>query len=154
MVDIELDADEFAGLEFFFDKYGQVWMSEMSASLATAAEIIRGWLEDYTPRRTGTTATSWRVIAFDRNDYDISNLNEPIITFLTEGTRPHRIPTSGNTLLHWTDNEGFDHFAMHVQHLGTEPIDIVGQALDAAEPELEELWDAADDAASRDMGFK
>ncbi len=118
--------------------------TEINASLARAAEIIRGWLEDYTPRRSGLTATSWRVIAFGRDDYEISNLNEPIITFITEGTRPHDI--YGNPL-HWTDDLGADHFAMHVSHPGTQPVDIVGMALDAAEPELDALFDAAIDAA-------
>lgn len=155
MVDVELDTDQFAGLEYFFDDWSEAWRDEMGATLATAAEVLRGWLEDYTPRgKTGTTATSWRVIAFDRDNYEIMNTNEPIITFLTEGTRAHPIfahPLSG--WLHWTDDDGFDHFAHYVHHPGTAPIDIVGQALEAADSELNALWDAAEESADRDVGF-
>lgn len=150
MVDVDYDTDEVTGLNRFFTDYGAALGREFSAVGDTAAEILRGWLQDYTPRRSGVTATSWQVIAFGRNDYEISNSNEPIITFITEGTRPHDI--YGNPL-HWTDEDGFDHFATHVRHPGTEPVDIVGQALDAADPELEALWDAALDAADRDVGF-
>jgi hypothetical protein len=153
MVDIELDdSNGFTGLDRFLTNYGAALDREYSAAAGTAGEIVRGWLEDYTPRRSGVTATSWRVIAFGRNDYEISNTNEPIITFLTEGTRGHDI--YGHPWLHWTDDDGFDHFAMHVWIPPREGIDIVGQALDAADPELDALWDAAEDAADRSVGFE
>lgn len=152
-MDVEFDTDEVDGLDRFFTDYGAALDREFSAVGDRAAEIIRGWLEDFTPRRSGVTATSWRVIAFGRNDYEITNTNEPIITFITEGTQPHMIEAGLGHYLHWTDDSGFDHFAQMVMHPGTEPVDIVGQALDAADPELEELWDAALDAADRDVGF-
>jgi hypothetical protein len=151
MVDVDFDPGEsFEQMEYDELEFHERLQEELDIVLTQAAEIIRGWLQDYTPRRTSLTATSWYVVAFDRNDYYITNTNEPIITFLTEGTRPHIIASHGGHPLHWVDEEKGDMFALWVYHPGTEGIDIVGQALDAAEPELDQLWDMAIDAANRE----
>jgi len=114
----------------------------------TGAEILRQWLEDNTPQRTGLTSISWVVIPLDIGEYVITNTNDPIATFLSGGTAPHEI--FGNPL-HWVDFEtGEDRFATHVHHPGTAPLNLEERALQETEAEIDALWDAAIDAAERE----
>jgi hypothetical protein len=137
-------------MEYDEVRFNETLKDELDISMDKAAKIIQGWLSDFTPKRTWKTATSWIVIPFDRDDYYITNTNEPIITFLTEDTKEHFIGAQHGHPLHWEDDDHNQFFAWWVIHPGTTGQDIVGQALNAAEPELEMLWDMAIDAANRE----
>jgi hypothetical protein len=147
MVDIDFDSEEaFANMELEDLNFSTILDMEIYASLPYAADIILGHLIDYTPVRTGLTAASWQVIAVDRDEYYITNTNEPIITFLIEGTAAHDIYPVQASMLHWEDDAG-EHFAHSVHVQGILPTPIEELALDASTEELDQLWSAVVDTA-------
>lgn len=120
----------------------------LDIAMRAAAELLMEKLFEITPKKSTLTATSWVVIPIDRGQYLIANTNDPIATFLSEGTAPHEI--FGNPL-HWVDLEtGEDRFAMHVHHPGTQPLYLEDSALLACEPEIQALEEAAIEAAERE----
>jgi hypothetical protein len=148
MVDVDFDpGDSFEQMEYDEVEFHERLQEEIDSSLDDAANIILKWLITFTPVRTGTTAASWQVIAANRDDYYITNTNEPVISFLTEGTAPHG-PVFAQAL-HWVDPDtGEDIFAKWVR--GIMPTPIEDMAMEEADPELEQLWDMAIDAANRE----
>lgn len=153
MVEVTIDSDELDSGADELENYGASYAANLDEALSTASEIIRSWLVYFTPKRTGLTAESWEVVAADRDDYYITNSNEPIISYLIEGTAAHDVFPVNAEVLHWEDESG-EHFAMHTHPSGIVGTDIEGLALDASDSELEELWDMAEDAADRDGGFE
>jgi hypothetical protein len=149
MVEIDIQGEEEAYGELEDLDFSMRLDEQMGPALEQAANVIRQWLVYYTPTRTGRTAASWSVIAVDRDDYYITNTNEPIITYLTEGTAPHYIAPVQAQALHWVEN-GQDYFSMGHMVSGIVGVDIEEQALVASEPELDNLFDMAVDAATRD----
>jgi hypothetical protein len=163
LVNVDVDDRALAEAELDDLAFSEALDSEVNAALGTAAEIIKQWLAFYTPggkdymgpmsRRgsTGLTAASWEVVAVDRDEYFITNTNEPIITYLIEGTAAHWIYPAWAQALHWVDESGVDHFSKGHEVSGIVGTDIEGLAMEAAQPELDELFNAAIDAAERDV---
>lgn len=145
-----MDSEEaFASMELEDLNFSGALMDEIYASLPYAADIILEKLVEFTPVRTGLTAASWQVVAVDRGEYFITNSNEPVITFLTEGTAEHRVEPVSAQALHWTDDSG-EYFSKGHTVAGIVGTDIEGLAMNEAEPELDQLWDAAVDAAMQE----
>lgn len=152
IVNMDMDGEEeVANLELQDLRFTGALNDEVNASLPQASEIIRRWLQYFTPvGETEITAQSWIVVAVDRDEYFITNTNEPIITWIIEGTAEHFVAPVTASALHWTDFSG-EHFSKGHWVRGIVGTDIEGLAMDAADPELETLWDMAVDAASREM---
>ena len=148
MVFIEIDDSDLEKEAQSMENLAERLPINLDIAMHAAADLIRDKLEEITPKRTGLTAISWTVIPLDRGEYLITNTNDPIATFLSEGTAPHEI--FGNPL-HWVDlDTGEDRFAMHVHHPGTQPLYLEDSAMLACEAEIQALEDAAIEAAERE----
>ena len=146
MVDLSIESKEFDSLPDDLEDFADVLPEKTDLAMRLGAERVREILEEITPKRTGFTAAAWTVIPVDVGQFVIINANEPIATFLSEGTAPHDIFPVNAQALHWTDESG-EHFAAYVHHPGTEPLNLEETALQMAEPDLEELLDNAENEA-------
>jgi hypothetical protein len=151
MVEMEIDGDDIDDLRRDFENYTEKLPEELNIAMEACAERIKEILERITPKNTGLTAISWTVIPMGMGEFVITNDNEPIATFLSEGTVAHRIPSVGYAKLHWVDEGGEDRFASWVWHPGTQPLYLEDSAMLEAEPFIEEMLDAAEDAAWREV---
>ena len=148
MVELEIDDLDLEKEAESMERLAERLPIQLDIAMHAAAELIRDKLEEITPKDTGLTAISWVVVPIDRGVYVITNTNDPIATFLSEGTAPHEI--FGNPL-HWVDlDTGEDRFAMHVHHPGTRALYLEDSAMLACEPEIQALEDAAMEAAERE----
>lgn len=153
MVEVETDAgpvfDIFADeVDAVRERLGKV----IDEKMVDVVEKLRELLRDLTPKRTGFTAESWTVLHVGEGEFFITNSNEPVITFLLEGTNPHDIPREPmppGRWLHWFDDFGGEHFAKQVHHPGTEAQPIIEEALaeidddiaEALATAVDEVWD-------------
>jgi hypothetical protein len=142
-MEIETDLDNLSG---GLENFSKNLPDKIEAAMEFAAERIKDILEEITTKRTGFTAEAWTVIPVNPGEFVILNANEPVATFLSEGTAPHDIfPLTGQAL-HWTDETG-EHFAAYVHHPGTEGLQLEETALAMAEGYIDEVLDAAEDEA-------
>ncbi len=154
MVDVTTDGEEtFSEGADGMEGWGGAFMNGFYEALNDAAQIIREQLYDATPKRTGETAEAWYVVAADRDEYFITNDNNEIITYLTEGTSAHFVAPVWAQALHWTD-EGGEYFSAGHMVSGIVGIPIEEIALEAAEPELDMLWDQAEEQADETGEFE
>jgi hypothetical protein len=146
MVEIEIDSSEFDSLPEDLTNFSEILPEKTDLAMRLGAERVREILEEITPKRTGFTASAWTVIAVDVGEFVILNANEPIATFLSEGTAPHDIFPVSAQALHWMDETG-EHFAAYVHHPGTEPLNLEETALAMAEPDVQQYLDEAEEEA-------
>jgi hypothetical protein len=159
MVDMSFgdSEDVLDGLALNMEKYADNFPKQLDIAMAAAAELVRQKLVEITPKRTGFTAEAWVVIPMGIGEFVITNSNEPIASFLSEGTSPHPIDPVSARVLHWVsinaEGAAGDVFAMHVDHPGTQPLNLEDVAMLEVEPMIDDLIDAADDAAAREAGL-
>lgn len=156
MVNIEID-DDFGDVDGALQRWGQKLFDNLDEGIAGLGEMIRQRLEDVTneffPGGTGATAAAWTVISLGMGDFYITNSNEPVITFITQGTAAHWVFPTVAKALHWIDESGRDRFSMGHEVRGIIGVDIEGIVMQEMDPFIENLMDAAIDAADREAGF-
>ena len=150
-VEVEVESGDFDGLADQLDHYAEAFDRHLQEGLASVVDMLLQYLYDLTPKMTRETASSWTVIPGDYGEWIISNSNEPIITYLTEGTEPHWVEPVVAKALHWIDPAtGEDRFSMGHEVAGIYGVDIEGTALDAIDPFLEDVVETADELAARE----
>ena len=128
------------------DDYLDRFQTYVDDAMRQAAELVRDKLEEITPKLTGFTAASWVVISVGWGEFYITNSNEPVATFLSEGTAPHDIYPVSAEALHWVDESG-EHFAKHVYHPGTEGLNLEETALAETSDDVDRLIAEAEERA-------
>jgi hypothetical protein len=145
------------------ERYGNSLAAEMDAAMEMIADEILKRLRQFTPvnerpgpasEPQGTTRDSWTVLPVGRGEFFITNSNEPVITYITQGTAAHWVfPTVAKTL-HWIDDSGRDRFSKGHEVRGIIGIDIENLVMNEMDPYIESLMDMAIDAADREIGFE
>lgn len=146
---IEIDAEPLTKLDEAMKLASGKLGKEVDAGMEYVAERIRQTLYELTPKRTGFTAEAWTVLHVGSGEFFITNANEPIITFLSEGTVEHEIAPVRARALHWVDEAGIDRFSMGHRVLGIEPLNLEERALEENADLIDQIIDAAEDAAFR-----
>ena len=153
MVNVAIDSSEFDSLPDDIEKYAAAFGPEVDAAMGGLAEMLRAKLEEITKKRTGETAAAWTVVAAGVGEFIVTNSNEPVITYLTQGTAAHFVRPVSAKALHWVDESGVDRFSMGHEVRGIVGEDYEAEALDWLEPYIDQFLDAADDAAWRKAGL-
>jgi len=147
-VEVEIDSDEFDGLGDEFETYANAFEKYLQEGLASLVDMLLMFLYELTPKMTGETAASWTVIPGEFGEWFITNSNEPIITYLTQGTLAHWVAPVAAKALHWVDPlTGEDRFSKGHEVSGIYGVDIEGTALDAIDPFLEDVVETAEELA-------
>jgi hypothetical protein len=148
MVEIEIEAHEFDELPDDLENWGNALMPNIYVAMDQLANELKEWLEYLTWKDSGLTAASWVVIPIDIGQFFITNTNEPVITFITQGTAAHFVAPVFAEALHWVDETG-EHFSKGHWVSGIVGEDFESEALEAMEDRIEELLQAAFDATDR-----
>lgn len=120
-------------------------------ALDAYAVILLDRLADLTPiGETGETAQSWEVLHSGVWQLFITNSNQPISTFLSEGTMAHWVEPVTAKALHWIGPDGGSYFSKGHMVSGIKPLFIEWNALQQTSDELDELMAKAESLAFDD----
>jgi hypothetical protein len=131
------------------EAYKDALNSRIQEALDKYSIILLDRLADLTPiGETGETASSWEVFSSTWQIF-ITNSNEPVATFLSEGTVGHWIEPVTAQALHWTIG-GIDFFSKGHMVTGITPHFIEWNALQDTQDDLIALLDEAESEAFDD----
>jgi hypothetical protein len=132
------------------EAYNEALKVRISEALDKYSVILLDRLADLTPiGETGETARSWEVFHSGVWEIFITNSNEPVSTFLSEGTIAHWVAPVTAQALHWTEG-GVDFFSKGHMVTGITPLFIEWNALRDTEDDLIALLDEAESEAFDD----
>jgi len=140
------------GVEKQMKDFDDALKETIQDALDDYCEVLLKKLYEVTPKDTGETAASWEVIPVAMWDFFISNSNEPIATFLSEGTVDHWVAPVTAKALHWTVG-GVSYFSKGHMVRGIQAMHLEQLAMDWTQPALEQLMDEAESLAF-DKAFK
>lgn len=104
----------------------------LAAAIAGAPVSKAGARVGGTLQRSIKKTQSRDILGRYSTGYDVTS-NAPYTLYVIKGTKPHRIPVAGNTLLaFFWPKMGKGVVFMHVQHPGTKPNNFMSRALQAA----------------------
>jgi hypothetical protein len=129
--------------------YRECLLQRVEEALDNYSVILLDRLYDLTPQRTGETARSWEVFHSGAWQIFITNSNEPVATFLSEGTVGHWVEPVVARALHWVEG-GIDFFSKGHMVTGIDPLFIEWNALESTREELIQLMDEAESLAFDD----
>jgi len=133
------------------DEYREKMLENLMDALDQYAVILLDRLADLTPiGETGETAQAWEVFYTEREIF-ITNANEPVATFLSEGTMGHWVEPVLAKALHWIGPDGADWFSKGHMVRGITPRFIEWNALQDTADDLDTLIDAALDDAFEEV---
>lgn len=75
----------------------------------------------------------------------------PYASFVEKGTKPHEITVRKAPMLHWVDEGGDDHFAITVQHPGTDPMPFLEPTIPLMEHTINARVESATERAQRHL---
>jgi hypothetical protein len=163
LIEVEGDDPDFGGAANRLERWANTLETQLEAFMERLAEQILAELKYWTPvyhgynppkEPPGTTRESWTVIWEGQDGFFITNSNEPVITYLTIGTAAHDVYPVWARVLHWIDEAGQHHFAMHTHPKGIIGFDIEEAVMREFDPIIEAGLDACIDAADREGGFE
>lgn len=129
------------------DEYREKMLDRISDALDQYSVILLDRLYDLTRKDTGETAESWEVFHSDPMQIFITNSNEPVATFLSEGTMTHWVEPVLAKALHWIGPDGASWFSKGHFVTGITAHFIEWNALQDTADDLDTLIDAALDDA-------
>jgi hypothetical protein len=132
------------------EAYSDALKTRIQEALDKYSIILLDRLADLTPiGETGETARSWEVFHSGVWELFITNSNEPVSTFLSEGTVGHWVEPVNALALHWTVG-GIDFFSKGHMVTGIKPLFIEWNALQDTQDDLLNLLDEAESQAFDD----
>lgn len=131
------------------EAYQEALQGRIQEALDEYSVILLDMLYDLTPQQTGETARSWEVFHSGVWEMFITNANEPVATFLSEGTLAHWVEPVVAKALHWVEG-GISFFSKGHMVTGITPMFIEERALAATNDDLIALIDKAEDLAFDD----
>lgn len=75
------------------------------------------------------------------DDEGVIEATKPYASLVEDGTPEHEILPVHRKVLHWFDDDGEEHFAMAVDHPGTEPMPFIKPAAEGAEKYITKMVD-------------
>jgi len=129
-----------------FEAYNEALKARIQEALDKYSVILLDRLADLTPVETGETARSWEVFHSSPWELFITNSNEPVATFLSEGTVAHWVEPVNAKALHWTV-DGVSFFSKGHMVTGITPHDIEWNALQDTQGDLNQLLEDAESEA-------
>lgn len=129
-----------------FEAYNINLNLRVEAALDAYSPILLDALHDFTPQKTGETAQAWEVFHSGVWELFITNSNEPVATFLSQGTSAHWVEPAIAKALHWV-MDGVHFFSKGHMVSGIEPMNIEERALEATREDLIALMDQAESDA-------
>ena len=130
--------------------YTETLKVRIDEALDDYAVILLDRLYDLTPKETGETAESWEVFHSNTWEIFITNSNEPVATFLSQGTIGHWVEPVIAKALRWIGPEGVAFFSKGHMVSGITPLFIEWNALESTREDLNQLLDQAEDLAFTD----
>lgn len=133
------------------EAYNAALTTRIDEAFDAYSVILLDRLADLTPiGETGETAQSWEVFHSGVWQLFITNSNQPISTFLSEGTMAHWVEPVTAKALHWIGPDGGSYFSKGHMVSGIKPLFIEWNALQQTSDALDELMEKAESQAFDD----
>ena len=141
------------------EAYNEALKIRISEAFDEYSVILLDELYDVTPKDTTKTASSWEVFHQDPWKIWITNSNQPLADYLSEGTTAHWVEPVTAKALHWIGPGGISYFSKGHMVTGVDPYFMEWNALRNTEQALDYLMDDAidkafDDAFINDVGVQ